>query len=149
MNLNQILKLIKSARVAHLATTALNLQPYLTPTVFVLDKNNIFIPLDHKPKTVSLRQLKRVKNIQKNPKVAFLVDNYEEDWKRLWFVMIIGYGTLIEQGDEDGTQEILKVHDLLIKKYTQYSKLGVGDKYIKIIALRGFYWSYNKKLQLE
>ena len=45
-----------------------------------------------------MRQLKRVKNIQKNPKVAFLVDNYEEDWKRLWFVMIIGYGTLIEQG---------------------------------------------------
>jgi len=143
LNLNQILKLIKSARVARLATTASDLQPYLTPVVFILVKNNIFIPLDYKPKTVSINRLKRVTNIQKNPKVAFLVDNYEEDWKRLWFGMLIGHATVVEPGkDERRNQEIGKVHDLLLRKYTQYSTIGVGEKYIKINVLSGFYWRY-------
>ena len=145
MNLNQILKLIKSERVARLATTASDLQPYLTPVVFILDKKNIYIPLDYKPKTVSFNRLKRVRNIQKNPKVAFLVDNYEEVWKQLWFVMLIGRATIIESGkNESRNREICRVHDLLLEKYTQYSTLGVGDKYIKIIVLSGFYWRYTE-----
>jgi nitroimidazol reductase NimA-like FMN-containing flavoprotein (pyridoxamine 5'-phosphate oxidase superfamily) len=70
-----MLKLVKSAKVAHLATAASNLQPYVTPVVFVVDNNYIFIPLDHKPKTVSFKDLKRVKNIHEKSRVAYLVDN--------------------------------------------------------------------------
>jgi nitroimidazol reductase NimA-like FMN-containing flavoprotein (pyridoxamine 5'-phosphate oxidase superfamily) len=74
----KILKLITSARIGHLTTASSNLQPYVTPVVFILQQNNIFVPLDDKPKTISVKELKRVKNIEENPKVTFLVahDNW-------------------------------------------------------------------------
>lgn len=145
MNIKKILKIVKSAKVARLATAAPNLQPYLTPVVFVLEKTNIFIPLDQKPKSVSFKELKRVKNIQRNPKVAFLADNYEDDWERLWFITLIGQARLVEQGrSRKGNQDIRKVRDLLMDKYHQYSKVDVGQIYIKINVLRGYYWRYNK-----
>ena len=97
-----ILKLLRPAKVAHLATADSNLQPYITPVVFVIENNKIYIPLDHKPKTVPINQLKRVKNIQKNPKVAFQIDNYEDDWQRLWFIMLMGYAELVEQKEVGG-----------------------------------------------
>jgi len=140
-----ILKLIRPAKVAHLATTDSSLQPYIIPVVFVIDKDKIFIPLDYKPKTVPFKQLKRVKNIQKNPKVAFQVDNYEDDWQRLWFILLMGYAELVEQKEVGGDQDkyVRKVHDLFIEKYVQYSKVEIGTIFIKISALRGFYWHYN------
>ena len=42
-----------------------NNQPYVVTIVFVFDGNNIFIPIDDKPKTVNLNQLKRVKIYKK------------------------------------------------------------------------------------
>lgn len=51
----KILKLITSARIGHLTTASSNLQPYVTPVVFILQQNNIFIPLDDKPKTMCER----------------------------------------------------------------------------------------------
>ena len=143
-----ILKLIRHAKVAHLATADSNLQPYITPVVFVIEKDKIFIPLDYKPKTVPIKQLKRVINIQKNPKVAFQVDNYEDDWQRLWFILLMGYAELVEQKEAGGDQDkYIQVHDLFIEKYVQYSQVEIGTIFIKISALRGFHWHYNTSKQ--
>jgi PPOX class probable F420-dependent enzyme len=140
-----MLKLVKSAKVAHLATAASNLQPYVTPVVFVVDSNYIFIPLDHKPKAVSFKDLKRVKNIQENSRVAFLVDNYKDNWQALWFIMLIGRAYLVEpQEISKYKNEFNKIHNLIEKKYVQYSKVGIGESFVKIEVQNGFYWSYNK-----
>jgi PPOX class probable F420-dependent enzyme len=140
-----MLKSVKSAKVAHLATAASNLQPYVTPVVFVVDSNYIFIPLDHKPKAVSFKDLKRVKNIQENSLVAFLVDNYKDNWQALWFIMLIGRAYLVEpQEISKRKNEFQKIHNLIEKKYVQYSKIGTGEAYVKIDVQNGFYWSYSK-----
>lgn len=140
-----MLKSVKSAKVAHLATAASNLQPYVTPVVFVVDNNYIFIPLDHKPKAVSFKDLKRVKNIQENSRVAFLVDNYKDNWQALWFIMLIGRAYLVEpQEISKRKNEFQKIHNLIKKKYVQYSKVGTGEAYVKIDVQNGFYWSYSK-----
>lgn len=145
MNLSEMLKLVKSAKVAHLATAAVNLQPYITPVVFVVYSSHIFIPLDQKPKSVSFKELKRVKNIQENSRVSFLVDTYRDDWRALWFVMLIGHAYLIEpQKFPIHKIESRKVRYLIEKKYVQYSKMGMGDAYIKVDVTNGFYWSYRK-----
>jgi len=149
LNIVDILKLIRPAKVAHLATADSNLQPYITPVVFVILKDKIFVPLDYKPKTVPIKELKRVQNIQKNPKVAFQVDNYEDDWHKLWFIMLMGYAELVEQkeGGKDQDKYICKVLDLFIEKYIQYSKLEIGKVFVEISALKSFYWQYNTSKQ--
>jgi PPOX class probable F420-dependent enzyme len=140
-----MLKSVKSAKVAHLATAASNLQPYVTPVVFVVVENNIFIPLDHKPKSVSFKDLKRVRNIQENSRVAFLVDNYKDNWQALWFIMLIGRAYLIEpQEISNRKNEFQKIHNLIKKKYVQYSKVGAGEACVRIDVQNGFYWSYSK-----
>ncbi len=84
LKLNQkTMTLIKGAKVARLATVDQKLHPYVVPVVFVFHENSFFIPLDEKTKTVNSRNLKRVKNIEKNPNVTLLIDKYQNDWKKL------------------------------------------------------------------
>jgi PPOX class probable F420-dependent enzyme len=122
----KILKLINNARVGHLATAASNLQPYVTPVVYIVHQNNIFVPLDGKPKTISVKELKRVKNIEDNPKVSFLVNNYDEDWTKLWFVLIFGYATLVNSTSETLKAKLKTIHNKFLSKYSQYNKISVG-----------------------
>lgn len=145
MNLKQILDLVEPGKVAHLATASLNLQPHLVPVVFVISKKNIYIPLDSKPKSSTVERLKRVNNIKINSKVAFLVDNYEEDWEKLWFVMLVGSAKLIKMGgSKKSDKDFCNVQKLLLRKYRQYSKIEMGTVFIKINVFKGVYWRYSE-----
>ena len=131
----KILDLIRSARIGHLATASSNLQPYLTPVVFVIEQKSIFIPLDDKPKTTTIKQLKRVKNITENPRVSFLVDHYEEHWKNLWFVMLIGHATLLYQKGKFGNLYIkISIDKTVYWKFRQSSKNGSIYKRNRMIS---------------
>lgn len=143
----KILELITTARVGHLATAASNLQPYLTPVVFIALQNSILIPLDDKPKIIDVNRLRRVRNIEQNPKVSFLVDHYDEDWTYLWFVMIIGNAKLIQlnRKTERKTKEMTKIRNMFLKKYSQYTKIGIGKTYIKLMIEKTIYWKYMDK----
>ena len=143
----KILELITTARVGHLATAASNLQPYLTPVVFIALQNSILIPLDDKPKIIDVNRLRRVRNIEENPKVSFLVDHYDEDWTYLWFVMIIGNAKLIQlnRKSERKTKEMTKIRNMFLKKYSQYTKIGIGKTYIKLMIEKTIYWKYMDK----
>jgi len=129
--------LIKKAKVARLATVDQKSHPYVVPVVFVFHKNSFFIPLDDKTKTVNVRKLKRVKNIEKNPNVTLLIDEYQNDWKKLFFLMIHGKATVI---DGKNSKIMDKVHKLLISKYPQYKKIGVGNSCIKINTTKVIFW---------
>ena len=49
--------------------------------------------LDRKPKSTAVTRLRRVRNILANPQVSLVVDHYEEDWHRLWYVLVLWAGT--------------------------------------------------------
>ncbi len=138
MKLNQkTLTLIKGAKVARLATVDQKSHPYVVPVVFVFHENLIFIPLDEKAKTVNPVKLKRVKNIEKNPNVALLIDKYQNNWKNLFFLMIHGKAKVI-----DGNNKLMdKIHKLLISKYPQYKKIGVGSSCITIHPTKVTLWN--------
>ena len=139
-----IVRLIKNTSIGYLATAASNLQPYATPVVFILHNNNIYVPLDQKPKTVSISELKRVKNIQENPKVCFLVHHYDEDWTKLWFVMITGYATLVNGTSKTLRTKLKTIHNKFLSKYSQYNKISVGSFYITIKIDKSTYWKYSQ-----
>ena len=141
----QSLESLPNSRIARLATVdPENNQPYVVPVVFAVDGNNIFIPIDDKTKRVNSNQLKRVKNIQKNPNISFLIDTYDdEDWNNLSYLMIQGKARIANMVNDIDT--IKKAHSLLSNKYLQYKNriVEIGDKCIVIDILKSITWKYS------
>jgi PPOX class probable F420-dependent enzyme len=130
--------MITRARVARLGTSDSYNQPYVIPVVFVFDGAYFFIPLDMKTKTVTPGNLRRVKNIEKNAKVALVIDQYSEAWEKLWFIMIMGKAWIIEKKNQVAL--LKEIHRMLITKYPQYKSLGMGQSCIKIQPLKVTSW---------
>ncbi len=132
---------INARRVARLATADAQGAPHLIPICFAYDGEHIYSVLDRKPKRTSLTGLKRVRNILSNPNVALVLDHYEEDWSRLWYVLVTGTAQLIEAGDGEAGDEQRHAVGLLREKYVQYRDMDVGENpVIKITPLRITSW---------
>src|SRR5690606_28490375 len=89
-----------AARVARLATAGADRQPHLVPITFVLVADRIFTAVDHKPKATT--RLRRLRNIAENAAVSLLVDRYDDDWSRLWWVRADGVATVLMGGRDRG-----------------------------------------------
>ncbi|MEJ2869262.1 TIGR03668 family PPOX class F420-dependent oxidoreductase [Actinomycetospora sp. OC33-EN08] len=81
-----------AARVARLGTVSASGEPHLVPVVFAVVDERVLIAVDQKPK--STRSLKRLRNIEADPAVSLLVDEYSEDWSALWWVRADGTATV-------------------------------------------------------
>ena len=104
------------ARVARLATVSDTGHPHLVPVTFaVLSTEIVVFAIDHKPKTTTA--LRRLDNIAANPRVAFLVDGYDEDWERLWWVRVDATAGIL-----DGELR-LQALTALRAKYVQYERI--------------------------
>jgi PPOX class probable F420-dependent enzyme len=105
---------LTAARVARLATTDPDGRPHLVPIVFALDGDTLYSAVDHKPKRS--RTLRRIENARAQPDVTVLVDHYEEDWQRLWWIRLRGRARVLDHGPE-------REHavSLLAEKYPQYA----------------------------
>ncbi len=141
--------IINTARVARLATVDLECKPHLVPVVFVYDNDHdfYFIPIDEKTKRSRPENLKRVKNIKENPNVALLIDEYNEDWTKLYFIMIQGKASIIggkKKLDQNERSFLKKAHKSLRNKYPQYKKIGVGEHVIMIMPRKVIAWKNDK-----
>jgi PPOX class probable F420-dependent enzyme len=83
-----------SARVARLATLQPDGSPHLVPVTFAVDGDALAFAVDAKPKTT--QRLQRLRNIERDPRVSLLVDEYADDWSRLWWVRIDGTAQQVE-----------------------------------------------------
>lgn len=136
-NVNQkISAFIRSGRVAHLATGDQNGRPHVIPICYVFDGKEIYSPIDEKPKKSSPLRLKRIRNIQANPHVAVVVDRYDEDWRRLAYVLVTGKAKVLRRGPKH--QSAVR---LLRKKYPQYRKMRLEERpMIRIVPRRVRSW---------
>jgi PPOX class probable F420-dependent enzyme len=130
---------IERARVARLATVDSEFKPYLVPVVFVFDGNHFFIPVDEKRKVARPEKLKRIRNIRDNPNVALLIDQYDEDWTKLAFVMI--QGKALVSSKREGSIQVRQAYEKLMTKYIQYQKVGMGEMCIIITPKKVASWS--------
>ncbi len=113
---------LKTARVARLATLDSERRPHAVPICFACDGSVFYSAIDRKPKRVPPRRLARLKNIQKTPQVALLVDQYDEDWTRLWYVLVRGEAELVS-----ASAERKRAIQSLRAKYPQYDADMLGD----------------------
>jgi PPOX class probable F420-dependent enzyme len=104
---------VSSARVARLGTVGADGRPHLVPFCFVLDGDDVLSAVDAKPKSTT--KLRRLRNVRANPRVSVLVDHYEEDWDRLWWVRLDGRAEVFEAGPQ--AERAVR---LLSDKYEQY-----------------------------
>jgi PPOX class probable F420-dependent enzyme len=134
--------IIDKATVARLATVDSECKPHLIPVVFVFDNDYYFIPIDKKTKRSGPENLKRVKNIQQNPNVALLIDEYDEDWRKLYFIMIQGKASIIGSKELEQNELVLleKALKLLFSKYAQYQEIGIGEYVIMIVPQKVITW---------
>src|ERR1051326_1838904 len=123
------LAMLAGIRVGRLATTDKAGQPHVIPVVFATDGDKLYTPLDKKPKRVAPNQLKRVRNLLENPRLAFVVDHYEDDWTKLAWVMVKGMGELLESGEAYATGI-----RLLEEKYPQYQTMPLNNQPLIVIT---------------
>ena len=121
--------MLREARVARLATADADGQPHVVPVCFAVDGQTIYTPLDEKPKRVAPRRLRRVRNIEANPRIALVVDHYEEDWRRLRFALVTGTARIIEGGPDHA-----RAIALLREKYPQYRAMRLEDRPVLVIS---------------
>jgi PPOX class probable F420-dependent enzyme len=127
---------LASVPVVRMATTDATGRPHLVVTTFAVEGDRIFTAVDAKPKTT--RDLKRLRNIRADPRVAVLADHYEDDWSRLWWVRA------------DATAEILEDPPamagpiaLLCERYRQYRESPPEGPVIAITVARWTGWAHN------
>jgi PPOX class probable F420-dependent enzyme len=123
-----------SARVARLATVGADGQPHVVPVTFAVDGDLIYTAVDDKPKTTP--NLRRLRNIAHNPRVAILADHYSEDWDSLWWVRVDGRATVLE--NNDAVKDPL---DKLAQRYQQYRQTRPTGPVIVIEAERWTGWA--------
>ena len=99
----------EEAPVARLATVDENGRPHVVPICFVLEGDTLYTAVDEKPKRS--RRLKRLANIEADPRVEVVIDHYEDDWSRLWWVRLRGVARIVEDPH---------AVELLAAKYPQY-----------------------------
>jgi PPOX class probable F420-dependent enzyme len=130
------LRLIRSARTAHLATSDKSGQPHVIPICFVCDGKFFYSPIDEKPKRTVPSKLKRLKNIRENPNVALVIDHSDEDWRKLAYVLIFGRPRVIHRGIAH-RQAVRRLR----RKYPQYRRMAIDARpMIVITPKRGFGW---------
>lgn len=115
-------------RIGHLATADAQGAPHVVPVCFAVAEGSLYITIDRKPKGDS-RRLKRMRNIAANPTVAFVADHWDEDWRRLGWVLLHGRAVILEHGAEhDRAQELLR------RRYPQYRAMDLAE--LPVIAVR-------------
>ena len=99
--------------MARLATTDPDGRPHLVPIVFAIDGDTVYSAVDAKPKRS--KTLRRIENARARPDVTVLVDHYDDDWTKLWWIRLRGRARVLDEGEERE-----RALALLAEKYPQY-----------------------------
>ena len=134
MDADEARALLASARVARLATADAAGRPHLVAITFAVDGDDIVTAVDHKPKRTT--RLRRLANIESNPRVSVLADHYEDDWSKLWWARADGLARVVEPGAAEHERAVSR----LAARYPQYEERRPGEGVILISVSRWRGW---------
>jgi PPOX class probable F420-dependent enzyme len=121
-----------AARVGRLATVGADARPHLVPMTFALDGDRLCTAVDDKPK--SSRRLRRLENVAANAAVTVLIDHYDDDWSRLWWVRLDGDA----HAEPEATDRWLA---LLAEKYAVYRASPPDGPFLVVEISRWTGWT--------
>lgn len=121
------------APVAMLATVGSDGLPHVVPVVFAVHADVIYTAVDAKRK--STQKLRRLANIEANPRVSMLVDHYADDWTELWWVRADGTAEIHQSGEAMAVG-----YALLRRKYVQYQRIALDGPVVTVGVQRWSSW---------
>lgn len=105
------------------------------PAVFHYDgAHTLYIPQDGKPKRPG--RLQRFNNIAADPGCTVLLQQYNGDWSRLWWLRLRAQGAEIPLADD--------VRAALCEKYPQYATTALGTTALSVRILNTRLWSAGR-----
>jgi PPOX class probable F420-dependent enzyme len=130
---------LEGARVARLATVDARHRPHVVPVCFAYNGKVFYTAIDQKPKRVAPERLTRLRNIAAVPQVALLMDQYDEDWTQLWYILIRAKAKLLPTHKHRERAWALRK---LRAKYPQYTETMLPDDapIIRITPERTTFW---------
>jgi PPOX class probable F420-dependent enzyme len=117
-------------RVGRLATADANGHPHVVPVCYAFDSERFYTPLDEKPKRVEGKELRRVRNIEARHEASLVIDQYDDDWSRLGYVLVYGRADLVAPGDALHERALA----LLRERYAQYREMELERQFVIIIT---------------
>ena len=122
---------IRRARVCRVATVSAEGVPHAVPVCHVLAGQKLCFG--------SGDDATKIRNLEANPRITVIVDEYSDHWDGLKGAMVQGRARLIERGPR-----FRRIRDLLYEKYPQYPKeaaLTTSDSVmIEVTPIRVFTW---------
>jgi len=134
MDQDEVRRMFAAARVGRLATVSAQGAPHVVPVVFALVHNVAYTAVDGKPKT-TLR-LQRLANITATGQASLLVDEYHDDWSRLWWVRFDGAAQILSADTIEAGVGL----EALTHKYQQYVSQPPTGPVIAVRLTRWRWW---------
>lgn len=122
------------APVAGLGTVGPDGLPRLVPCCLAVDELVAYSAVDDKPKRST--RLRRLADVAERPRATLLVDHYDDDWSRLWWVRAGGTAREVSDGAERD-----RAVRLLLAKYPQYESHRLDGPVLAIQLERWRSWS--------
>lgn len=137
---------VAAQRAARLATVDAAGFPHVVPVCYAFDGRRFYTPLDEKPKRVDDRSLQRVRNIEADPRVALVIDRYEDDWSRLVWLQVRGRAEILDPADTEHSSAV----GLLRARYRQYRTMALeAHPIIAIVPERVTSWRMSGDMSAE
>jgi PPOX class probable F420-dependent enzyme len=124
-------RVVDGCRRATLSTIGADGTIASVPVCFALTEGRVIVAIDDKPK--GSKELARVRNIRRDPRVTLLFDRWDEDWTRLGWVMVKGAASLTMEADSSALQE----------RYPQYRADPPGGPFIVVDPALVRWWSWE------
>jgi PPOX class probable F420-dependent enzyme len=121
---------VQAQRVARLATADADGHPHIVPVCYAFDGTRFYTPLDEKPKRVNESRLQRVRNIEARHEATLLIDQYDDDWSRLGYVLVHGRAELLQPEDSLHARALV----LLRERYIQYRTMALETHAVIVIT---------------
>jgi PPOX class probable F420-dependent enzyme len=118
----QVQAFVQAHRVARLGTVDGTGRPLVLPICYIVAGETLYSPTDAKPKRVPVQRLTRLKNIQENPHVALVIDDYSDDWTQLAYVILHGRAEILTGGSP-----FERAVAALREKYPQYHHMTIQE----------------------
>ena len=125
---------VATKRSGALATVGPDGRPHLVPFVFALKGDILYWAVDAKPKRS--KELQRLRNISRDPRVSVLFDQYSDDWSELWWVRVSGTARILTEGDERA-----RAVNALRGKFPQYREQPLDNAVVAIDVEEWLGWS--------